>query len=118
MFLHLILYFKSIARQLMPLCLTADKDEAPVETGTEDSIDSQELIVKATRPQGRSVQLYCSLCVCVFSFVHCPFSTYTRIVVFPFIFLILRYKKRERGKLVHGYSSKDLEGILVSSKLA
>ncbi|TXG50571.1 hypothetical protein EZV62_023095 [Acer yangbiense] len=24
-----------------------------------------------------------------------------------------RYKKRERGKLVHGYSSKDLEGILV-----
>ncbi|KAG8375018.1 hypothetical protein BUALT_Bualt10G0055900 [Buddleja alternifolia] len=25
-----------------------------------------------------------------------------------------RYKKRERGKLVHGYSSKDLEGILVN----
>ncbi|XP_031249615.1 uncharacterized protein LOC116107491 [Pistacia vera] len=24
-----------------------------------------------------------------------------------------RYKKRERGKLVHGYSSKDLEGILI-----
>ncbi|KAJ4712005.1 PIN2/TERF1-interacting telomerase inhibitor 1-like [Melia azedarach] len=24
-----------------------------------------------------------------------------------------RYKKREKGKLVHGYSSKDLEGILV-----
>ncbi|GAY39188.1 hypothetical protein CUMW_042430 [Citrus unshiu] len=51
----------------------ADKDDAPVETGT---IDSQDQIVKATRPQGR-------------------------------------YKKRERGKLVRGYSSKDLEGILV-----
>ncbi|KZV15368.1 hypothetical protein F511_20353 [Dorcoceras hygrometricum] len=25
-----------------------------------------------------------------------------------------RYKKREKGKLVHGYSSQDLEGILVS----
>jgi hypothetical protein len=29
---------------------------------------------------------------------------------------IIRYKKRERGKLVHAYSSKDLQGILVSSK--
>ncbi|KAL9439492.1 hypothetical protein AB3S75_025036 [Citrus x aurantiifolia] len=54
----------------------ADKDDAPVETGTEGTIDSQDQIVKATRPQGR-------------------------------------YKKRERGKLVRGYSSKDLEGILV-----
>jgi hypothetical protein len=25
-------------------------------------------------------------------------------------------EKRERGKLVHAYSSKDLQGILVSSK--
>ena len=25
-----------------------------------------------------------------------------------------RYKRRERGKLVNAYSSKDLEGILVS----
>lgn len=31
-----------------------------------------------------------------------------------FIFLCTRYKKRERGKLVHAYSSQDLEGILVS----
>ncbi|KDO76339.1 hypothetical protein CISIN_1g0172332mg, partial [Citrus sinensis] len=54
----------------------ADKDDPPVETGTEGTIDSQDQIVKATRPQGR-------------------------------------YKKRERGKLVRGYSSKDLEGILV-----
>lgn len=54
----------------------ADKDDAPVETGTEGTIDSQDQIAKATRPQGR-------------------------------------YKKRERGKLVCGYSSKDLEGILV-----
>lgn len=28
-----------------------------------------------------------------------------------------RYKGRERGKMVHAYSSKDLEGILVSSNL-
>ena len=28
---------------------------------------------------------------------------------------MIRYKKRERGKLVQTYSSKDLEGILVSS---
>lgn len=26
-----------------------------------------------------------------------------------------RYKRREKGKLVNSYSSKDLEGILVSS---
>uniref|UniRef100_A0A2N9FLB2 Uncharacterized protein n=1 Tax=Fagus sylvatica TaxID=28930 RepID=A0A2N9FLB2_FAGSY len=25
-----------------------------------------------------------------------------------------RYKKRERGKLVHAYSSKDLQGILAT----
>ncbi|KAA8520872.1 hypothetical protein F0562_011545 [Nyssa sinensis] len=28
-----------------------------------------------------------------------------------------RYKKRERGKLVHAYSSQDLEGILVAKKV-
>lgn len=73
MHLHLILYFKSIAWQLLALCLTADKDDPPVETGTEGTIDSQDQIVKATRPQGRSMQLYCNLCVCVFSIMHCPF---------------------------------------------
>ncbi|XP_022995809.1 PIN2/TERF1-interacting telomerase inhibitor 1 [Cucurbita maxima] len=49
----------------------AKKDGTSVETVDDD----QDLVVKATRPQGR-------------------------------------YKRRERGKLVNAYSSKDLEGIL------
>ncbi|XVF13062.1 hypothetical protein REPUB_Repub08aG0175300 [Reevesia pubescens] len=52
-----------------------DKNENQVETKTDVSNDTEEQVVKATRPQGR-------------------------------------YKKRERGKVVHAYSSKDLEGIL------
>lgn len=31
---------------------------------------------------------------------------------------ISRYQKREKGKTVRGYSSQDLEGILVSSNAA
>ncbi|OMP06073.1 hypothetical protein COLO4_08362 [Corchorus olitorius] len=54
----------------------ADKNENQEETKTDVSNDTEEQVVKATRPQGR-------------------------------------YKRRERGKLVHAYSSKDLEGILV-----
>ena len=54
----------------------ADKNDNQVETKTDVSNDTEEQVVKATRPQGR-------------------------------------YKKRERGKLVNSYSSKDLEGILV-----
>ncbi|XVF10519.1 hypothetical protein REPUB_Repub07fG0190000 [Reevesia pubescens] len=53
----------------------AEKNENQVETKADVSNDTEEQVVKATRPQGR-------------------------------------YKKRERGKLVHAYSSKDLEGIL------
>ncbi|XP_022738350.1 uncharacterized protein LOC111291063 isoform X1 [Durio zibethinus] len=53
----------------------ADKNENQVETKTNVSNDTEEQVLKATRPQGR-------------------------------------YKRRERGKLVDAYSSKDLEGIL------
>ncbi|KAK5845970.1 hypothetical protein PVK06_002231 [Gossypium arboreum] len=53
----------------------AEKNENQVETKRDEPNDTEEQVVKATRPQGR-------------------------------------YKKRERGKLVHAYSSKDLEGIL------
>ena len=35
-------------------------------------------------------------------------------ILFVFPFLKIRYKKRERGKLVHAYSSSDVQGILVS----
>ncbi|XP_022760686.1 uncharacterized protein LOC111306919 [Durio zibethinus] len=52
----------------------ADNNENQVEAKMDVSNDTEEQVVKATRPQGR-------------------------------------YKKRERGKLVHAYSSKDLEGI-------
>lgn len=31
------------------------------------------------------------------------------------VLMNVRYKKRERGKLVHTYSAKDLDGILVSA---
>lgn len=37
-------------------------------------------------------------------------------ILFVFPFLKIRYKKRERGKLVHAYSSSDVQGILVSWK--
>lgn len=52
-----------------------EKDDTSVET-VDDATNDQDLVTKATRPQGR-------------------------------------YKRRERGKLVNAYSSKDLEGILV-----
>ncbi|TYI89948.1 hypothetical protein E1A91_D03G088700v1 [Gossypium mustelinum] len=52
-----------------------EKNENQVETKSDEPNDTEEQVVKATRPQGR-------------------------------------YKKRERGKLVHAYSSRDLEGIL------
>ncbi|GMJ06244.1 hypothetical protein like AT1G63980 [Hibiscus trionum] len=54
----------------------AEKNENRVDSKTKMSEDTEEQVVKATRPQGR-------------------------------------YKKRERGKLVQAYSSKDLDGILV-----
>ncbi|XWS38300.1 hypothetical protein CRYUN_Cryun19dG0120000 [Craigia yunnanensis] len=57
----------------------ADKNENQLETKTVAFNDTEEQVVKATRPQGR-------------------------------------YMKRERGKLVHAYSSKDIEGILLSFK--
>ncbi|KGN50056.1 uncharacterized protein LOC101213045 isoform X1 [Cucumis sativus] len=53
----------------------AEKDDTSMGT-VDDATDDQDLVTKATRPQGR-------------------------------------YKRRERGKLVNAYSSKDLEGILV-----
>ncbi|XVF78503.1 hypothetical protein PTKIN_Ptkin14bG0139400 [Pterospermum kingtungense] len=53
----------------------AENNENQVETKTDVSNDTEDQVVKATRPQGR-------------------------------------YKKKEREKLVHVYSSKDLEGIL------
>ncbi|KAK6935432.1 hypothetical protein RJ641_035587 [Dillenia turbinata] len=72
---------QSAAFRLMKQMQTAEtkeeeKNEGEVGVESKETNDVQDLVVKATRPQGR-------------------------------------YKKRERGKLVHAYSSKDLEGILV-----
>lgn len=94
---------------------TKVEDESEVLTLVEDKV------VKATRPQGRSVLVQCSFMD--FGIVFKILSTifFFSIILLNFICLILlfllitRYKRRERGKLVHAYSSKDLEGILVSS---
>ncbi|CAI9094168.1 OLC1v1029860C1 [Oldenlandia corymbosa var. corymbosa] len=74
--------FDSILKKLKVQAADTKKNEAEGDDGPQEdavskiSADSQDTVVKATRPQGR-------------------------------------YKKRERGKLVHTYSSQDLEGILV-----
>lgn len=86
-----------------------DKDKA-AEKPKPFKQDNQEVVVKVTRPQGRSVS-YEHWC---FSFNHTYKIYYFDSSVYDFQQFMSRYKKREKGKTVRGYSSKELEGILVS----
>ncbi|KAL7168535.1 hypothetical protein ACSBR2_038880 [Camellia fascicularis] len=78
---------------------TVEKDD--VQDVDTDATTETNTVVKSTRPQGRSIWLPTSM---LDHFFTCLF-------LFPSL-IITRYKKRERGKLVHAYSSEDLGGIL------
>lgn len=95
------------------MLITAEQEEDG--KGDDVSVNStgnQDMTPKVTRARGRLLEYTCSMLDSTVNLKYWAQSFIEWAVIF--VYQCVRYSKRERGKLVQSYSSKDLEGILVS----